>query len=856
MDVNPLLASLPAVLALLLKGGIFLYARHSGVRTPQTRLYLYFLFALSIQNLAEISYFYGLGDERGAEFPGTVFYAAGILALALFLHLALALARDDYREGRGRTLLALVYLAAGALELLLLFSPWLVAGFERVGWSVARVPGPLYAAFEAYAAGTLLAAIGLLLYGARRQPTPQKRMRNAYVLLGVIPMVAIVLAVLTLLHLGEKWINTSVILPAAMGVFLVITAYATHQHRLFDIQFYIPWSRERQRKTAFYRRLHAMVAEVADLGSVNELLNRLADTLRCPVALLSGERLALAQTAGARTMVQIPRPLLARIDRIAVANEIEATQPEIYRAMKHHAVAAVVPFYPHSHKARGWLLLGDAFGEQVHSSNDFKRVEELFERMGERFLDRMLAMRARLNEATRQIETLETHRHETVRRLATLEEENRALATRCGRLMKEQAADSLSAAATTAENFGPTLTLLGHDRALHQLLRGHFRQLTHYVGPASGGFRRQPLPDVLICRLEADAPRVQENLLELLMRRDARPACLLYGPGAREFLGRYGKVLRGSLTEILADHAPGEMLVRRVQALAHLRRGVQALPDAEEPLIGQNPAFVETLNQAGRLAGLDEPVVIRSTDTGQALALAAHLHVRGGAQGKLVTLEARALERPTGADRDDHALAHAVAEARGGTLVLAGTERLAQAGFRTLAGALPADLDARLILVGEAPAAEIENLTGRQMLLLELPGLAQRADDIPALVHYFTLQFNLQAGTQLYLSQSQVDGLLAAAVPKTVAALRHAVFDLLRARPADSGALAPEDGHDLAAADKTLDQCVAEFEARIIAQTLKRCDGNKSRAARLLGLRPNTLHYKLERYGLSDVKKR
>ena len=220
---------------------------------------------------------------------------------------------------------------------------------------------------------------------------------------------------------------------------------------------------------------------------------------------------------------------------------------------------------------------------------------------------------------------------------------------------------------------------------------------------------------------------------------------------------------------------------------------------------------------------------------------------------RLVTLEART-QWTVGADQtitpDPRRLA------RGGTLVLAGTERLAQAGFRALTGALPADLDARLVLVGEATAAHVENLIGRQMLLLDLPGLAQRADDIPALVHYFTLQFNLQAGTQLYLSQSQVDGLLAAGVPKTVAALRHAVFDLLRARPADSRALPLEDGHDLAAADKTLDQCVAEFEARIIAQTLKRCDGNKSRAARLLGLRPNTLHYKLERYGLSDVKKR
>jgi DNA-binding NtrC family response regulator len=53
---------------------------------------------------------------------------------------------------------------------------------------------------------------------------------------------------------------------------------------------------------------------------------------------------------------------------------------------------------------------------------------------------------------------------------------------------------------------------------------------------------------------------------------------------------------------------------------------------------------------------------------------------------------------------------------------------------------------------------------------------------------------------------------------------------------------------------KALDSLVAEFEARMIEQTLARCGGNQSQAARLLGLRPNTLHYKIERYGLADKK--
>lgn len=41
---------------------------------------------------------------------------------------------------------------------------------------------------------------------------------------------------------------------------------------------------------------------------------------------------------------------------------------------------------------------------------------------------------------------------------------------------------------------------------------------------------------------------------------------------------------------------------------------------------------------------------------------------------------------------------------------------------------------------------------------------------------------------------------------------------------------------------------LARYEASLIAQALKFCDGNKAKAARLLGLQPNTFHYKLKRH--------
>jgi len=54
---------------------------------------------------------------------------------------------------------------------------------------------------------------------------------------------------------------------------------------------------------------------------------------------------------------------------------------------------------------------------------------------------------------------------------------------------------------------------------------------------------------------------------------------------------------------------------------------------------------------------------------------------------------------------------------------------------------------------------------------------------------------------------------------------------------------------------KPLSQRMEEAEVKMISEALKCSKGNKSEAARLLGVSPSTLHYKLERFGLAKNKK-
>src|SRR3989344_416148 len=182
MELNAFWISLPAVVALLFKGGIYFYAHFSKNHSWQTRFYLLFLFALSIQNIAEISGFHTLyGKGVIPHLEATVFYASSIIAIALLLHLAVSVSLND-KSAKWSLALAFTYLYAAVLEVLLIATPLLISDFVRSGYLVTRVPGPLFFAFEWYAIAAFAAVMGLLIYGLKTQETSLKRARCSLLL--------------------------------------------------------------------------------------------------------------------------------------------------------------------------------------------------------------------------------------------------------------------------------------------------------------------------------------------------------------------------------------------------------------------------------------------------------------------------------------------------------------------------------------------------------------------------------------------------------------------------------------------------------------------------------------------------
>jgi len=139
---------------------------------------------------------------------------------------------------------------------------------------------------------------------------------------------------------------------------------------------------------------------------------------------------------------------------------------------------------------------------------------------------------------------------------------------------------------------------------------------------------------------------------------------------------------------------------------------------------------------------------------------------------------------------------------------------------------------------------------------INIPPLRERREDIPYLVEHFAKQFNGQ------ISEGAMERLMTYHWPGNVRELENVVersvllaqgprvetedvkIDLAIGRPRPAAAT----GDHFLPEGMTLD----EYEQSIIREALKRANGNKSQAARLLGLTRNALRYRLAQMGIEE----
>jgi len=147
---------------------------------------------------------------------------------------------------------------------------------------------------------------------------------------------------------------------------------------------------------------------------------------------------------------------------------------------------------------------------------------------------------------------------------------------------------------------------------------------------------------------------------------------------------------------------------------------------------------------------------------------------------------------------------------------------------------------------------------------LTLPPLRERRDDIPVLARHFVGKLRERTCSPASsLTESAMTRLLSHAWPGNVRELENVIERALvladgqsldvddlpplesftSSRERDAGPTLSPDGMDL-------NRIVEGMEERLLRQALEQSSGVKAEAARLLGLKPSALYYKLEKYGI------
>jgi two-component system, NtrC family, response regulator AtoC len=333
--------------------------------------------------------------------------------------------------------------------------------------------------------------------------------------------------------------------------------------------------------------------------------------------------------------------------------------------------------------------------------------------------------------------------------------------------------------------------------------------------------------------------------------------------------------------------------IRGALERTRLRREVRALRERAgvgEDVVGSSPAMEEVFELVRRVAPAESTTVLLEGETGTGKGLLARAVHRAStrADGPFINVTCSALAESVmeselfghekGAFTDARTMKRGLVElAEGGTLFL---DEIGEIGlrlqgkllrfieekrFRRVGGTKDLVVDARLVAATNRDLErEVEAGTFREDLYyrlrvfpIRLPPLRERPSDIPALVTTFVDEFNRQFGKKIrQVTPEAMEVLKRYRWPGNVRELRNLIertvllADGLALTPAMLPAQvtgrAPAPPVELGAEGVDFES----LERALLEAALRRAEGNRTEAGRLLGMSRHQVRNRLKKYGL------
>lgn len=436
----------------------------------------------------------------------------------------------------------------------------------------------------------------------------------------------------------------------------------------------------------------------------------------------------------------------------------------------------------------------------------------------------------------------------------------------------------------------PTILLVEDDPSVRSTVK-MFLELEGY-GVEAASSTREALErlenssyPIIISDIYIDE-RTGLDILTAARRKNPRATVILMS--ARGSMETVMAATRGGAFDYLAK--PFEMddllaIVKRAEGAAVEEDDEEIEP--EEPLptemIGSSAKMVEIYKTVSRVAPTDALVLIEGeTGTGKEL-IARMIHTNSARAGKpFVPVDCASLAPTlveselfgamkgayTGSDRDRIGVFEA---AHGGTVFLDEIGEidlnfqlkllrfLQEREIRPLGSARPRQVDVRVVAATNKNLRKMvdegkfrEDLWYRlDVVRIQVPPLRERTGDVPLLAQAFLKRYNERYGLDAKLMESGLRALCDYTWPGNVRQLQHMIERLVIL--ATGGKITEDAVAEALRASTPRDsggETLADTEAEQIRKVLAATGGNKSRAARILGIERKTLYRKLERMGL------